>query len=137
VTLAGAGRFKRSRDIGVYLGLVPRRYQSGEINYTGSISKCGDRRARAPLYEAANGMLTRYKGPLKLKDWALAIARRQPCAKRGSRSPAAWRSSCMPSSDTARTSWPPDTVNPSETGGRNKVPSGATPRREWKTAPIL
>ena len=39
-------RFKRSRDIGAYLGLVPRRYQSGEIDYTGSISKCGDRRMR-------------------------------------------------------------------------------------------
>jgi transposase len=38
------GRFRRSRDIGAYLGLVPRRYQSGEVDYTGSISKCGDRR---------------------------------------------------------------------------------------------
>ena len=34
-------RFRRSRDVGAYLGLVPRRYQSGEIDYTGSISKCG------------------------------------------------------------------------------------------------
>ncbi|MDP9808067.1 transposase [Rhizobium tibeticum] len=70
------GRFRRSRDIGAYLGLVPRRYQSGEVDYTGSISKCGDRRMRTLLYEAANVMLTRYKGPLKLKDWALALARR-------------------------------------------------------------
>jgi transposase len=69
-------RFKRSRDIGAYLGLVPRRYQSGEVDYTGSISKCGDRRVRTLLYEAANVMLTRYKGSLKLKDWALAIAKR-------------------------------------------------------------
>jgi len=45
-----------------------RRHQSGEIDYTGSISKCGDRRVRTLLYEAANVMLTRYKGPLKLKD---------------------------------------------------------------------
>ena len=66
-------RFRRSRDIGAYLGLVPRRYQSGEVDYTGSISKCGDRRVRTLLYEAANVMLTRYKGRLKLKDWALAI----------------------------------------------------------------
>jgi len=70
------GRFRRSRDIGAYLGLVPRRYQSGEVDYTGSISKCGDRRVRTLLYEAANVMLTRYKGPLKLKDWAFAIAKR-------------------------------------------------------------
>jgi transposase len=69
-------RFRRSRDIGAYLGLVPRRYQSGEVDYTGSISKCGDRRMRTLLYEAANVMLTRYKGSLKLKDWAFAIARR-------------------------------------------------------------
>ena len=39
-----AERFRRSRDVGPYLGLVPRRYQSGEVDYIGSISKCGDRR---------------------------------------------------------------------------------------------
>jgi transposase len=69
-------RFKRSRDVGAYLGLVPRRHQSGEIDYVGRISKCGDRRLRTLLYEAANVMLTRYKTPLKLKDWAFAIAKR-------------------------------------------------------------
>jgi transposase len=74
-------RFRRSRDIGAYLGLVPRRYQSGEVDYTGSISKCGDRRTRTLLYEAANVMLTRYKGPLKLRDWALAIAARSTMRK--------------------------------------------------------
>src|SRR5580700_10990035 len=75
------GRFRRSRDIGAYLGLVPRRYQSGEVDYTGSISKCGDRRVRTLLYEAANVMLTRYKGQLKLKDWAFAIAQRSTMRK--------------------------------------------------------
>src|SRR5271167_1685909 len=74
-------RFKRSRDIGAYFGLVPRRYQSGEVDYTGSISKCGDRRVRTLLYEAANVMLTRCKGPLKLKDWAFAIAKRSTMRK--------------------------------------------------------
>lgn len=74
-------RFRRSRDIGAYFGLVPRRYQSGEIDYTGSISKCGDRRLRTLLYEAANVMLTCYKPPLKLKDWALAIAKRSTMRK--------------------------------------------------------
>ena len=74
-------RFRRSRDLGAYLGLVPRRYQSGEVDYTGSISKCGDRRMRTLLYEAANVILTRYKQPLKLKDWALAIARRSTLRK--------------------------------------------------------
>ena len=69
-------RFVRSRDVGAYLGLVPRRHQSGEIDYVGRISKCGDKRLRTLLYEAANVMLTRYKAPLKLKDWAFAIAKR-------------------------------------------------------------
>src|SRR6516165_11126054 len=53
-----------------------RRYQSGEVDCTGGISRCGDRRVRTLLYEAANVMLTRYKGQLKLKAWALAIAKR-------------------------------------------------------------
>lgn len=74
-------RFRRSRDVGPYLGLVPRRYQSGEVDYTGSISKCGDRRVRTLLYEAANVMLTRCRRPLKLKDWALAIAQRSTMRK--------------------------------------------------------
>jgi transposase len=64
-------RFRRSRDLGAYPGLVPRRYQSGEVDYTGSISKCGDRRMRTLLYEAANVILTRYTQPLKLKDWGV------------------------------------------------------------------
>jgi transposase len=74
-------RFRRSRDVGAYLGLVPRRYQSGEVDYTGSISKCGDRRVRTLLYEAANVMLTRYRGKLALKEWALDIGRRSTMRK--------------------------------------------------------
>jgi transposase len=41
-------RIRRSRDVGAYLGLVPRRYRSGEVDYVGSISKCGDRRVLNP-----------------------------------------------------------------------------------------
>jgi len=76
-----AQRFKRSRDIGAYLGLVPRRHQSGEVDYIGSISKCGDRRVRTLLYEAANVILTRYKKPLRLKTWAHGIAKRSSMRK--------------------------------------------------------
>ena len=61
--------------------MVRRRYQSGQVDYTGSISKCGDRRVRTLLYEAANVMLTRYKRPLKLKDWAFAIGKRSTMRK--------------------------------------------------------
>jgi hypothetical protein len=53
----------------------------GELDYTGGISKCGDRRVRTLLHEAANVMLTRYKGQLKLKDWAFAIAKRSTMRK--------------------------------------------------------
>ena len=74
-------RIRRSRDIGAYFGLVPKRYQSGELDYTGGISKCGDGRVRTLLYEAANVMLTRYKGQLQLKDWAFAIAKRSTMRK--------------------------------------------------------
>src|SRR5207253_10810210 len=48
---------------------------------SGSISKCGDRRLRTLLYEAANVMLTRYKGALKLKEWAFAVAKRSTMRK--------------------------------------------------------
>ena len=93
--------------IGAYLGLVPRRYQSGEVDYVGSISKCGDRRVRTLLYEAANVMLTRYKGQLKLKDWAFAIAKRSTMRKARVAWLAASESSCTqccatgPSSNSA------------------------------------
>ena len=42
-------RIRRYKDIGAYLGLVPRRYQSGEVDYVGGISKCGGRRMRTLL----------------------------------------------------------------------------------------
>lgn len=69
-------RFRRSRDVGAYLGLVPKRHQSGELDYSTGISKQGDTRVRTMLYEAANVMLTRYRGALTLKSWALGVARR-------------------------------------------------------------
>jgi hypothetical protein len=121
------GRFRRSRDIGAYLGLVPRRYQSGEVDYTGGISKCGDRRVRTLLYEAANVMLTRYKGQLKLKAWALSTPNDPPCARRGSRWPGASPSSCTPCCNTAPSSSRRSRAALSRTGGRTELPSGATP----------
>ena len=60
---------------------------------------------RTLLYEAANVMLTRYKGQLKLKDWAFAIARRsQACARRASLWRVASPSSCTPCCRTERRS---------------------------------
>ena len=74
-------RFKRSRDVGAYFGLVTRRCQSGEVDYTGSISKRGDKRMRTLLYEAPNLPLTRVKGPLKFMDWVFAVAKRSTMRK--------------------------------------------------------
>ena len=120
-------RFRRSREIGAYFGLVPRRYQSGEVDYTGSISKCGDRRVRTLLYEAANVRLTRYKGPLKLKDWALAIAKRSTMRK--ARIALARRLGHHHARHVAPRHRVQTGVTSSinRTGGRTELPSGATP----------
>ena len=70
------GRFKSSKTVGAHFGLTPKKYQSGERDVTGSISKIGDASVRAALYEAANVILTR---PIKgwgLKSWAAKLARR-------------------------------------------------------------
>jgi transposase len=115
-------RIRRSRDIGAYLGLVPKRYQSGEVDYTGGISKCGDRRVRTLLYEAANVMLTRYKGQLKLKDWAFAMPNDQRCAKRESLWLVASRSLCTRCCETERSSGRPKSPQIHETGGRIQLP---------------
>ena len=70
-------RFMSSKQVGPYLGLTPKKYQSGETDYTGRISKHGDASAREALYEAAHIMLTKpIKGCSELKSWAMRIARR-------------------------------------------------------------
>ena len=66
-------RFKRSRDIGPYLGLVPRRYQSGEVDYDGHISRRGDTHLRGLLYEAATVILTRTSAESSLRSWGLRL----------------------------------------------------------------
>jgi transposase len=55
----GPERFSRAKDVGAYLGLTPRRYQSGEVDRNGRVSKCGDAMLRALLFEAAHALLTR------------------------------------------------------------------------------
>ncbi len=75
-TIEDPERFNRSRDVGAYLGLTPKRYQSGEKDVTGGISKQGDVMARHYLYEAANCLLTTWSGQSPLKSWGLALIRR-------------------------------------------------------------
>lgn len=69
-------RFSKSASVGAYLGLTPRRHQSGESGWTGRISKRGDPLARHMLYEAANSLMVRVRAPSPLKSWALTLARK-------------------------------------------------------------
>ena len=75
-TIDDAGRFAKSRDVGAYLGLTSRRHQSGEMDYSGRISKYGDSLLRSLLYEAANSLLTVVRKSHPLKDWARRIRKR-------------------------------------------------------------
>jgi transposase len=69
-------RFAKSKTVGAHFGLTPRKYSSGQIDYQGHISKCGDALVRTTLYEAASVMLTRVRAPSALKTWGLRIAKR-------------------------------------------------------------
>lgn len=70
-------RFTSSKDVGPHVGLTPRKYQSGETDVTGHISKVGDAMARTALYEAAQVILTRVQRFSSLKRWGLAVAKRR------------------------------------------------------------
>lgn len=72
--LDDAGRFKRSSSAGAYLGLTPRRYESGEVSWNGRISKHGNKATRKHLYEAATTLLTRSTAFSSLKAWGLRLA---------------------------------------------------------------
>jgi transposase len=69
-------RFRNSRQVGVHLGLVPRKYASGEIDYNGHITRCGDAFVREHLFEAANSLMVRTKKRCALKAWGMRIAKR-------------------------------------------------------------
>lgn len=69
-------RIAKSRDVGPYFGLTPKRYQSGETDRDGRISKCGDATVRALLFEAAHVVLTRPVKGGALKSWGVKLARR-------------------------------------------------------------
>jgi transposase len=70
-------RFARSKAVGAHFGLTPRRFQSGETDYDGRISKCGDAAMRTALYEAAQVLLTRTQKWCWLKAWGVHVARRR------------------------------------------------------------
>jgi transposase len=68
--------FKHSRSVGAFVGLTTRRYQSGEIDYDGHISRRGDSHLRGLLYEAATVLLTRSRSECDLRMWGLRLRER-------------------------------------------------------------
>lgn len=80
-TLDEPERFKKARDVGAFLGLVPKRHQSGTVDYSSGITKRGDSRLKRLLYEAANSILVRSKTDSSLKRWASQLASRKGLKK--------------------------------------------------------
>jgi transposase len=76
-TIDHVDRFDTSKALGAHLGLTPRVYQSGEIDRSGHISKCGDRMMRHLLYEAATVLMTRTRKWSRLRAWGIAVAKRR------------------------------------------------------------
>ena len=70
-------RFSRTSNVGAFLGLTPRRYQSGEMDYSGRVSKRGSAVLRRLLYEAASTVISRVKRFSPLKSWAVRLAARK------------------------------------------------------------
>jgi len=73
-------RFRKSKSVGAVFGLTCSRYQSGEIDWSGRTSRCGDEMMQVMLYEAAQSMM-RSKKWSWLKAWAMQVARRRGMKK--------------------------------------------------------
>ncbi len=80
-TIDRPDRFRRSRDVGAHLGLTPARYQSGETDIQGKISRCGDELARTALYEAAHTLLVRSRKWSALRAWGMKVAKARGMAR--------------------------------------------------------
>src|SRR6516165_10371119 len=70
-------RFVHSRAVGAHVGLTPKRYQSGEIDYDDGVSKCGDALLRTMLYEAAHSLLIQSRKWSWLRAWGIRVAQRR------------------------------------------------------------
>jgi transposase len=88
--------FRRSRAVGAWLGLTPRRFQSGEVDYDGHISRRGDGQLRALLYEAAAVLMTRVRRESALRSWGLVCGNGLASNALLPRWLAGWRWSFMP-----------------------------------------
>jgi transposase len=74
-------RFANSKAVGAHFGLTPRAFSSGETEYIGRISRCGDALMRATLYEAAFTLLTHTQRWSSLKAWGIRVAQRRGLSK--------------------------------------------------------
>jgi transposase len=68
--------FRNSRAVGAWVGLTPRRYQSGEVACNGHISRRGDRHLRWLIVEAAAIILTRARSDFSLRTWGRRLRER-------------------------------------------------------------
>lgn len=75
-TIDDPSRFSSASDVGAYLGLTPRRKQSGETDINSRVSHWGDRLLRTYLYEAASVLMHRTKKWSSLKAWGLRLSKR-------------------------------------------------------------
>jgi len=74
-------RFESSKVVGAHYGMTPKKYQSGQTDYNGRISKIGDASVRRALWQAAHVILTRSVKDSALKTWGLSVAKRKGMAK--------------------------------------------------------
>ena len=70
-------RIYKSKAVGALFGLTPKKYQSGETDVTGGITRAGDEMVRTALYEAASVLLSRVTRFSALKRWGMDVAKRR------------------------------------------------------------
>ena len=80
-TIDDPARFARSRSVGAYVGLTCRRHASGEVDWSGRISKCGDAMLRSYLFEAAGVLLTRVPKWSAVKACGVKLVKRNGLRK--------------------------------------------------------
>ena len=76
-----SGRFRNARTVDAHFSLAPRRYPSGEMDWSGRICRAGDAAVRLALYQAANVLMHHSKRWCALKSWMVRLAKRRGLAK--------------------------------------------------------
>ncbi len=76
-TVDDPSRFAKSKAVGAFFSLTPKRYQSGETDVVGGITRVGDASVRSALHDAANVILFRVTRFSTLKSWARQVAKRR------------------------------------------------------------